>query len=143
MKKKEKQIEEIRQVKNEHYHNGNIARKKSLAEKIYEKIIPEKAVLLTRKDAQKYFAYKIIEPQIKGCLDRERKLVQELKQVKEQAVKEFADKLRKNLYSFKCDTIIYDSELSNLAKEIYIKQLDFINERIINKTLKEVIGEEE
>ena len=61
----------------------------------------------------------------------------------EQAVKEFAEKLRKNLYSFKCETIIYDSELSNLAKEIYIKQLDFIKERMIEETLKEVIGEKE
>ena len=67
----------------------------------------------------------------------------ELEQVKEQAVKEFAEKLRENLDNFKSDIIIYDSELSNLAKEIYIKQLDFIKERIIDKTLKEVIREKE
>ena len=67
----------------------------------------------------------------------------ELEQVKEQAVKEFAEKLRENLDNFKSDIIIYDSELSNLAKEIYIKQLDFIKERMIDETLKEVIGEKE
>ena len=37
-------------------------------------VIPENAVVLTREEQQKYAAYKIIEPQIRGCLDREREL---------------------------------------------------------------------
>lgn len=52
------------------------------------------------------------------------------------------EKLRNNLDDFKFDIMIYDSELSNLAKEIYIKQLNFIKEKIIDKTLNEFLGGE-
>lgn len=54
----------------------------------------------------------------------------------------FAEKLRNNLDNFKFDIMIYDSELSNLAKEIYIKQLNFIKEKIIDETLNEFLGGE-
>ena len=46
--------------------------------------IPEGSVVLTREEHQKYCAYKIIEPQIRGCLDRERELEQKLKELEEQ-----------------------------------------------------------
>ena len=44
-----------------------------LIEKGYRKI-PENAVVLTREEHQKYLAFKLIEPQVRGCLDREREL---------------------------------------------------------------------
>ena len=53
----------------------------------------------------------------------------------------FVEKLRNNLDDFKFDIMIYDSELSNLAKDIYIKQLNFIKEKIIDETLNEFLGE--
>lgn len=43
------------------------------------KEVPEGAVVLEKAEQQKYAAYKIIEPQIRGCLDRERKLIQVVK----------------------------------------------------------------
>lgn len=41
-------------------------------------------VVLDRQEYQKYCAYKIIEPQIKGCLDRERKLEKQIAELEEQ-----------------------------------------------------------
>lgn len=55
--------------------------------------IPEGAVVLTRKEYQKYCAYKIIEPQIKGCMDRERKLEKQLEQARKEAVREVLKKV--------------------------------------------------
>ena len=46
--------------------------------------IPEGSVVLDRQEYQKYCAYKIIEPQIKGCLDRERELEKQVKGLKEE-----------------------------------------------------------
>lgn len=41
-------------------------------------------VVLAREEHQKYCSYKIIEPQIRGCLDRERELERKLKGLKEE-----------------------------------------------------------
>jgi len=54
---------------------------------------PKGSVVLDRYDAQKYYAYKIIEPQIKGCLDRELALEKQLKEAHNQAVKDFVNDL--------------------------------------------------
>lgn len=43
------------------------------------KEVPEGAVVLEREEQQHYAAYKIIKPQIRGCFDRERKLIQVVK----------------------------------------------------------------
>ncbi len=48
-----KKLEEIKQVINEYYHNGNVARKKSLAEQIYDKIISENEVVISKEEKQK------------------------------------------------------------------------------------------
>lgn len=50
----------------------------------YQPKIPEGSVVLDRQEHQKYCSYKIIEPQIKGCLDRERELERKLKELEEQ-----------------------------------------------------------
>ena len=50
----------------------------------YQPKIHEGSVVLDRQEHQKYCAYKIIEPQIKGCLDRERELERKLKELEEQ-----------------------------------------------------------
>ena len=44
----------------------------------------KKQHLLTEKEWQDYCAYKTIEPQIKGCLDRERELEKKLAELEEQ-----------------------------------------------------------
>ena len=41
-------------------------------------------VVLNRHEHQQYCAYKIIEPQIKGCLDRERELKKQVAELEEQ-----------------------------------------------------------
>ncbi len=46
--------------------------------------IPEGSVVLDRQEHQRYCAYKIIEPQIKGCLDRERELKKQVNELEEQ-----------------------------------------------------------
>ena len=43
--------------------------------------IPENAVVLTREEHQKYLAFKIIEPQVRGCLDRERELEKQVREL--------------------------------------------------------------
>lgn len=43
--------------------------------------ISENAVVLTREEHQRYLAYKIIEPQIRGCLDREVKLEKQVREL--------------------------------------------------------------
>lgn len=49
-----------------------------LAKMGYRKI-PEGAVVLTKEENQKYLAFKIIEPQVRGCLDREYKLEKQVR----------------------------------------------------------------
>lgn len=62
--------------------------------------IPEGSVVLDRQEHQQYCAYKIIEPQIKGCLDREREL--------ERKLKELEDKIENStLIECKVDGIVY------------------------------------
>ena len=58
-----------------------------LAEYLYKhgyRKIPEGSVVLDRHEHQHYCAYKIIEPQIRGCLDRERELEKQVKELEEQ-----------------------------------------------------------
>lgn len=50
----------------------------------YQPKIPKGSVVLDRQEHQKYCAYKIIEPQIKGCLDRERELEKQVAELEEQ-----------------------------------------------------------
>lgn len=60
---------------------------KQIAMNFYEqnyRKIPEGSVVLDRHEHQKYCAYKIIEPQIKGCLDRERELEKQVAELEEQ-----------------------------------------------------------
>ena len=65
---------------------------KTNAQKLYNagyRKIPEGAVVLTREEHQKYLAYKIIEPQIRGCLDRERELEKRLQEIAGEFAKEY------------------------------------------------------
>lgn len=56
---------------------------KHFHEQGYRKL-PEGSVVLSKKEHQKYCAYKIIEPQIRGCLDRERELEKQISELEEQ-----------------------------------------------------------
>lgn len=62
--------------------------------KYYQPKIPENAVVLTRAEHQKYLAFKIIEPQVRGCLDRERELEKQLKQCEKETAEKFAEMLK-------------------------------------------------
>ena len=94
MNEKEKTIEDIFEMKKHINHAFDIAYRtgesdipKAIAEELiqyYRPKIPEGSVVLDRQEHQKYCAYKIIEPQIKGCLDRERELEKQVKELEEQ-----------------------------------------------------------
>ena len=106
---KEKQIEEMAQcidctpflfekdIKNCVYLKQGIGCDRyKFAKENYDKgyrKINEDEIVLSKKDTQKYFAYKIIEPQIKGCLDRERELERQLETIR----KETAEKIYREL----------------------------------------------
>lgn len=59
--------------------------------KHYQPKIPEGSVVLSKCEAQKYYAYKHIEPQIKGCLDREIKLERQLKEARKETAREILE----------------------------------------------------
>lgn len=46
--------------------------------------INENEIVISKREHQRYCAYKIIEPQIKGCLDRERALEKQLEMEREE-----------------------------------------------------------
>ncbi len=136
---KQQQIEEMAQCKNSFGITCNECCTKacdrySLAEELYNagyRKIPENAVVLTREEHQKYLAFKIIEPQVRGCLDRERELEKRLQEiagefakeylaVSEQTRKEtaekFAERVKERIYSH--DYLLQDTD-DLLVQEIY------------------------
>ena len=94
----QKQIEEMAELINiqlpdyEHSFRDCLNAAEKLYKKGYRKI-PEGAVVLTREESQKYAAYKIIEPLIRGCLDRERELEKRLETIRKETAREFAKDL--------------------------------------------------
>ena len=101
------------------------------------KEIPEGAVVLTREEHQKYLAFKIIEPQIIGCLDRERILertveclranakikdehlhVKLTEQVRKETVDKFAERLKKEAYGDDGVYYLTNTDIDEIAKEI-------------------------
>ena len=84
--------------------------------------IPEGSVVLDRQEHQKYCAYKIIEPQIKGCLDREREL--------EKQVAELEDKIENGmLFELPCVRKINNALGSYEA--VYINERDLVQESLV------------
>lgn len=78
--------------------------------------------VLTETEYQKYCAYKIIEPQIKGCLDREKELEKRLAEaehralVAERALEERATyRAMENIDYFSLTTVAVEAR----AKELY------------------------
>ena len=57
--------------------------------KMINKYLPKDSVVLSKGEYQKYCAYKIIEPQIKGCFDRDREFEKRLETIR----KETAEKI--------------------------------------------------
>ena len=141
---KQKQIEEMTKIVCDRYKNGRcdvedrVCSNKCTvylrAEVLYKlgyRKIPEGSVVLTREEHQKYLAYKIIEPQIRGCLDRERELEKRLQEiagefakeylaVSEQTRKETAEKFAERVKEETDHGIsaIYDSTVDEICKEI-------------------------
>lgn len=64
---------------------------------IYISKIPEGGVVLTREEHQKYLAFKIIEPQVRCCLDRERELEKRLETAIKETAEKFAERLKERL----------------------------------------------
>lgn len=87
--------------------------------------ILEGSVVLDRQEYQKYCAYKIIEPQIKGCLDRERELEKQVAELEEQR-----------------DRQAYIAEELIQEKHRWTEQARKETAKEIAKTIKSVIWEE-
>jgi hypothetical protein len=103
-----------------------------LAEYLYDlgyRKIPEGAVVLTREEHQKYLAFKIIEPQVRGCLDRGRELEKRL----ETAIKETAEKFAERLKG-----MAYQSDDWSHGVHPMVVEVDYIDE-----ICKEIIGDEQ
>ena len=92
----QKQIEEMADV----MYGVEAFELEVLAEALYNagyRKIPEGAVVLTREEHQKYLAFKIIEPQVRGCLDRERELEKRLETAIKETAEKFAERLKAKL----------------------------------------------
>ena len=72
--------------------------------------IPEGAVVLTRSEHQKYLAFKIIEPQVRGCLDRERELEKRLETMRKETAEKFAEMAK--------EKFAYDIERCKVVDEV-------------------------
>ena len=80
---------------------------------------------LNEKEWQDYCSYKIIEPQIKGCLDRENKLTQENKQLK-QSQNQLAISALEEVNSILTNIIIEVTEYEmNLDKLCYLEEISY------------------
>ncbi len=80
---------------------------------------------LNEKEWQDYCSYKIIEPQIKGCLDRENKLTQENQQLK-QSQKQLAISALEEVNSILTNIIIEVTEYEmNLDKLCYLEEISY------------------
>ena len=110
----------------------------TLAEVLYKlgyRKIPENAVVLTREEHQKYLAFKIIEPQVRGCLDRERELEKRLETISKETAEKFAERLKsrfdksREYYTIDTGTAWGEGQIGGL-----------INDKI-DKICKEIIGE--
>ena len=88
---------------------------KNGVEEGYRKI-PEGAVVLMRSEHQKYLAFKIIEPQVRGCLDRERELEKRLETIRKETAEKFAERVKEE--TDHGISAIYDSTVDEIYKEI-------------------------
>lgn len=108
--------------------NNNKIQAIRLAYQDYRKI-PEGSVVLDRQEYQKYCAYKIIEPQIRGCLDRERELEKQVAELEEQRDRQayIAEDLIQEKHRWT------EQARKETAKEILQSLLDFVNCEKINQ----------
>ena len=97
---------------------------KNVVDKLYNagyRKITENAVVLTREEQQKYAAYKIIEPQIRGCLDRERELEKRLENSRKETAEKFAERLKAkceyNRKEYRCSATVGVSDIDEICKE--------------------------
>ena len=77
---KEKQIEEMARIIMYCPFIDADSQAKALYDKGYRKI-NENDIVFSKSEHQHYLAYKLIEPQIKGCLDRERELERRIQEL--------------------------------------------------------------
>lgn len=94
--------------------------------------IPKGSLVLDRQEHQKYCAYKIIEPQIKGCLDRERELEKQVAELEEQRDRQayITEHLKDCIES---NQVVEKITRKETAKEILQSLLDFVNCEKINQ----------
>ena len=119
----------------------------------YRKIL-EGSVVLDRQEHQHYCAYKIIEPQIKGCLDRERELERKLKELEEQRDKQayiteeliqekhrWTEQARKETAKEIFETLYEEFGLEEIGKNSRIKVTKFGFLNVFRKILSKEVEE--
>ena len=89
-------VEEIEQFLARKILGGKAWNTRDIAKGVYE-LITENAVVLKREEHQKYLAFKIIEPQVRGCLDRERELEKRLETAIKETAEKFAERFKAKL----------------------------------------------
>lgn len=112
--------------------------------KYYQPKIPEGAVVLTRAEHQKYLAFKIIEPQVRGCLDRERELEKQLKQGEKEIAEKFAERLKAKLENEEMLTTMQEGIDPYTGKDGFIYGFERRETiALIDETAKEFTGGQE
>ena len=83
--------------------------------------ITKNSVVLTRGEYQKYLAYKIIEPQIRGCLDRERELEKRLETIAKETAERFAERVKGRKIEMGTDgysyCMVFVDDIDEICKE--------------------------
>lgn len=112
-------IEESQKEENKMYPWQELPVFRSVCEKISSslvsqnvRIIPEGSVVLTGRETQHYYAFKAIEPEIRGCMDRERELIKKLEQ-RDNEIKELNIANKNLTFQLQC----HDDEVQRLMKE--------------------------
>lgn len=82
---------------------------------------PKNAVVLTREEHQKYLAFKLIEPQVRGCLDREQELEKQVHELDKEL------NLAKSVLSYDDERPLkkFAEHLRKETAEEFIKDLDY------------------
>ena len=108
--------EELQELNAKYYNEAKDLRRANAEQKA--EIERLKRYEMSESEYQKYCAYKIIEPQIRGCLDRERELQKQVDELKDELDKEY--ELRKK-YMFSCEQKDLEIKYLEINKQQAVK----------------------
>lgn len=94
--------------------------------------LPEGSMVLDHHEAQKYYTYKIIEPLIEFCLDREKALEEQLKDARKNTLIEASEKIKNKIKELRQRH--HEDCINGLSDEEY----NGITESDIDELLKDI-----